>query len=257
MNTIILVHGIAATDKLRTEWFWGRIPETLRRAGFRVVFGGADAVGTIPSNAAQLYDTITTVGRETGSKVILMAHSKGGVDARWCLSRLDGGRHIAALVTLCSPHRGSELADAIVERLPSTWAATRALSRAIGRLYPDRRPQPLEAVLGLTTADMAVFNAETPDVPGVFFQSYYTTLHGVFDELALAPSYRLLRKRAGANDGFVAARSAQWGEAPKLIEGIRGGISHLEILDLKQRKVSGISIPDVWVELARNAASTL
>jgi hypothetical protein len=257
MKTIVLVHGIAATDKLPSEWFWGRIPETLHRAGFRVVFGGADAVGTIPNNAAQLYETVTKVFRETGDKVILMAHSKGGVDARWCLSKLDGGRQIGALVTLCSPHRGSELADAVVEHLPSTWPATRALSRAIGRLYPDRRPKPLEAVLGLTTADMAAFNADTPPVPGVFFRSYFTQLHGVFDELALAASYRLLRTRAGANDGVVSARSAQWGEAAQLIEGVRGGISHWEILDIKRRKISGISIPDIWVELAENAARSL
>jgi triacylglycerol lipase len=236
---------------------WGRIPETLRRAGFRVVFGGTDAVGTTPSNAAQLHETVTAVSAETGGKVIVMAHSKGGIDARWCLSRLDGGRNIGALVTLCSPHRGSELADAIVERLPPVPAALRALSRTVARLFPDRRPAPLEAVLGLTTADMAALNDQIADVPGVYFRSYYTALHGMFDELALAPSYRLLKKRAGANDGVVSARSSQWGEDPRLIEGARGGISHWEILDLKRRKISGIVIPDIWVELARTAAVVL
>lgn len=257
MNTIILVHGIAATDKLPYEWIWGRIPETLRRAGFGVVFGETDAVGTFKTNARQLQQTLNQVHRENGGKVILMAHSKGGIDARYCLSRLDGGRHIGALVTVCSPHRGSELADAVVERFPRTSSVTRSLSRTIARLFPDLRPAPLEAVLGLTTADMTAFNAEVPDVPNVFFRSYYTEMTNAFDDLALSPSYRLLRTRAGANDGMVSAHSAQWGQTPRLIEGVRGGISHWEILDLKQRKISGISIPDVWVELARNAAATL
>jgi len=222
-----------------------------------VVFGETDAVGTFKTNARQLHQTLSRIHRENGGKIILLAHSKGGIDARYCLSKLDGGRHIGALVTVCSPHRGSELADAVLERFPRTSAVTRSLSRTIGRLFPDRRPAALDAVLGLTTADMAAFNAEVPDVPQVFFRSYYTEMAHAFDDLALSPSYRLLKTRAGANDGIVSARSAQWGESAQLIEGVRGGISHWEILDLKQRKISGISIPDVWVELARNAALAL
>ena len=246
------------SDRFPPELLWGRIPETLRRAGFAVFFGGTDAVGTYQSNAAQLNATVTRVCRETGSaKVILLAHSKGGIDARYCLSALDRGERIAALATVCSPHNGSELADAIIEHFPRTSAAVRALSRAIARLFPDRAPSPLEAVLGLTTHDMEIFNREATLVPGVYFQSYYTVLRGAFDELALSPSYRLLRTRAGANDGVVSAASARWGDNPLEISGARGGISHWEILDLKRRPVSGISIPDVWVELASKAASSV
>jgi pimeloyl-ACP methyl ester carboxylesterase len=258
MKTIVLVHGIAASDRLPPELLWGRIPETLRRAGYNVFFGGTDAVGTYQTNAAQLNATIARVCRETGSaKVALMAHSKGGIDARYCLSSYDRGQRVAALLTVCSPHQGSELADAIIEKFPQTSEAVHSLSRTIAKLFPDREPAPLEAVLGLTTRDMAVFNREVTDVPGVRYQSCYTVLHGAFDDLALSPSYRLLNARVGANDGVVSAVSAQWGQRPRQIEGIRGGISHWEILDLKRRKISGLSIPDVWVELAEQASETL
>ena len=57
-----------------------------------------------------------TIGR-SNSKVILMGHSMGGLDARYAVSKLGMDRHVAAVVTISTPHRGSPFADWVLENL--------------------------------------------------------------------------------------------------------------------------------------------
>jgi hypothetical protein len=62
-------------------------------------------------------------------------------------------------------------------------------------------------------------------------------------------SHWYLKKAAGANDGIVSEYSASWGNN---ITKISGGISHAEILDIKGRKISGIYIPDIYLNIVRD-----
>lgn len=41
----------------------------------------------------------------------LIAHSLGGLDARYYITHLEGHKRVSSLITLSSPHRGSALAD--------------------------------------------------------------------------------------------------------------------------------------------------
>jgi triacylglycerol lipase len=62
--------------------------------------------------------TIRSVKRRTGAqKVLVIAHSQGGLDARLALVR-GGQEHIAAVATLSAPHAGTPLADATLALLP-------------------------------------------------------------------------------------------------------------------------------------------
>ncbi len=107
---VVLVHGIAAHDRgIHGSPLWGRVPEVLRSRGFSVFFGDTDAWGSVESNGAALARTVDEVLAETGaSQVILIAHSKGGLDVRSALLEPGVAAKVRGVVTLSSPHRGME-----------------------------------------------------------------------------------------------------------------------------------------------------
>ena len=117
MNTrypIILVHGLAMKDTffLRS---WGRIDRILRSQGYTVYKSNVDGFGTVEGNAAQLKAEIDGILQETGAeKVNLIAHSKGGLDAKYMIQQLDMAHKVASLTTLCTPHRGTPIASFIM-----------------------------------------------------------------------------------------------------------------------------------------------
>ena len=53
----------------------------------------------------------------SGQRVLIVAHSMGGLDARYMISRMGMEDHVAALLTITTPHRGSPYADWIVRHL--------------------------------------------------------------------------------------------------------------------------------------------
>lgn len=254
-HPIVLVHGIAAKDGIKGFSFWGRIPDALRENGLEVHLGGTDAWGSIESNAALLGETIDgIVAAGASGKVNLIAHSKGGIDSRYLISTLGYSRRVASLTTICTPHGGSEIADAVVRRKSLRNPLARRALRKAGFLYGDRNPDPFEATLELTTASMREFNARNPDSPEVLYRNYYTRLRSPFDDPALFFSYLMLRRICGENDGVVSAVSCRRGGA-ELIEGPAGGISHAEIVDYKRTKISGLEIPEIYLGIARDLAA--
>lgn len=66
--------------------------------------------GDLLSAAGQLRDAVETVCRESGApRVVLIAHSMGGLVCRAYLRHLDGTSRAAQVVTLGTPHQGSKI----------------------------------------------------------------------------------------------------------------------------------------------------
>ncbi len=85
---IFLVHGMGIRDFKHIN-SWGRIPSVLRNRRFTVFQGNQDANGTIEDNAAALKETIlNTIANTNCEKVNIIAHSKGGLDARFMITHL-------------------------------------------------------------------------------------------------------------------------------------------------------------------------
>src|SRR5258708_21808822 len=149
---IVLVHGLLGFDKLAmgawtlTHYFRG-IPELLRAAGNRVLVARLNPIGGTAERAAQLKALLDA--ESPREPVHLIAHSMGGLDSRYMISRLGMAPRVLSLTTLGTPHRGSSFAD---------WGV-----RRLGHLV---RPilhwlcMPTQAVIDLTTAKCTRFNAE-------------------------------------------------------------------------------------------------
>lgn len=105
-QAIVLVHGYGCS---RGAWWWLR--RQLEKAGHSVA-----TVSLVPpyTNIGKmvplLHQRIDEVCQESGcDQVILVGHSMGGLVARSYLSRHGIGQ-VAKLITLATPHGGSELA---------------------------------------------------------------------------------------------------------------------------------------------------
>ncbi len=253
---VLLIHGAGFRD-LRWPVYWGRIPRVLEAQGAQLYYGHQDCWAATAVNAAALKERAEEILRETGAeKLNLVAHSKGGLEARMLASSLGFGDKIASITTIATPHRGSKTVDRLfaIPRGLFNFAAF-AVNNWI-RLVGDRKPDFLEVCKGFTTEHMAEFNRRNPDVPGVFYQSYACVMAHPFSDINLSTANFVVGRIEGENDGLVSVDSARWGETCTLLRsnGWRG-ISHLDAIDLRRvpltrRRGSGVSdIVDVYVKI--------
>lgn len=231
---VILVHGLGYSDKTLDKYsilnsgYWGNIPLALRQKGAEVFFGCQDANGEIKQNAQQLMDTVNIVCKQQSiEKVNLIAHSKGGIEARYMITHLDNGEHVASLTTIATPHRGIATSDKIGRR---SKLLQKLFYQQIRTLISAGGGEMIEdfAVYEQLTADyMEVFNELVPDVEGVYYQSYACDMKRMSKDVPLSLFYRIVKSSEGPNDGIVSVESAKWGEFKGVYMGEFGkGISH-------------------------------
>lgn len=252
---LILVHGIGFRD-LRYFNYWGRIPRELTRYGARIFYGNQEALGTIEYNAQDIKKKILEVVAETGcEKVNIIAHSKGGLDSRYAISRLGMDRYTASLTTICTPHRGCRFVDYAC-RLPEglyRFVAKR-FDRAFS-LFGDRNPDFYTATHQFSTQTSQQFNENVPDCPNVYYQSYASRMKGALSDPLLSIPYCMIRPLEGDNDGLVSTASARWGEFRGIIQNDRHrGISHGDMIDLKREDYKGFDVVECYVGIVAELA---
>ena len=214
---IVLVHGIGYTDDAYPD-YWGRIPEALRSAGAEVYFGGQDSYASVTVNAQQLKERILEIcGTPSGSdsawpgKVNLIAHSKGGLDARYMISNLDMADHVASLTTIATPHRGIGAIDEMKRKAPLLLRQLYGLFALMVRLDGGDRPEMLSVFDQLSEDYLGVFNELVPDAEGVYYQSWAVDMKTRKTDPPLGLFHDLVEKTHGPNDGFVPVDAAKWG----------------------------------------------
>jgi triacylglycerol lipase len=245
---LILVHGVLFRD-LKYFNYWGRIPKELIRNGAQVYYGNQEAVGTIATNAEDLRDKIFEVLKETGAeKVNIIAHSKGGLDSRYAISRLGMADKVASLTTISTPHRGCRFVDKACG-LPD--GIYRGVANFFDRSFQklgDKRPDFYTATRQFATADSEAFNQSTPDSPDVYYQSYMSKMKGPRSDLMLAVPWLMVKSLEGDNDGLVSVGSAVWGNFQGVLESkSRRGISHGDIIDLRRADYKGFDVIEAYI----------
>ena len=237
---ILLAHGVASRDT-RPIGAWGRIPKALEEHGAAVYFGGQDSWGTIENNAEILARRILSIVRETGcDKVNIIAHSKGGLDSRCAVASFGMDDHVASLTTICTPHHGVKTMDTLSKLPLPLFKITGFIVDAVGRTFGDVEPDFTTTCQQWTTSNMSRFNENNPDSPKVYYQSFAAVMSSPFSDILMSVPNLFTRGIDGANDGIVPVTSAEWGIYRGELRGDRRrGVSHVDVVDLRRRNVSG------------------
>jgi triacylglycerol lipase len=165
--------------------------------------------------AAQIRQILTSSG---AAKVNIIAHSQGGLDARYAIAAEGVSAQVASLSTLSTPHLGTPIADQSLQMTgPLAQSAMSVMLNFMGRTMNGQTQDPdtKAAVQSLTVEYMTkTFNAKYPNVPSVYYQSWSAiTGNGTQDRMKtmMGISHSLLNSAAGPNDGVVPETSARWG----------------------------------------------
>ncbi len=207
---VVLCHGLFGFDEIevvgsRHAYFRG-VPARLEKSSWQVSLARVPGAASVKLRAHELAECVRTV---EAPRVNIVAHSMGGIDARYAISRLGLAKRVATLITVGAPHRGTPVAD-LGDGLAARLGLRPALQRAgLG----------LEALRDLTVARMETFNVEVPDAPGVAYGSVVGVARRTLRmNPLLVPTWLYLKRRAGENDGIVPASSQRWGEVLAEIE---------------------------------------
>lgn len=237
---IVLAHGFDASPTNR--WGFYQVADALRADGHAVFIAEVPPYAAPAERATFLADHVERALEETGAtQVNLIAHSMGGLDARFLISSLGYGDRVATLTTISSPHRGSRVADVALKLLPGPADdVINALAAAWGRTYSDVSDDAdvRAALTGISEAAAPDFNADNPDDPRVSYRSWagVSSAFGIRNpaDLSACQGKLLADPRGGAdrmdptllpmaaivaqgarlipNDGMVAVSSAIWGD---------------------------------------------
>ncbi|MBX4261895.1 triacylglycerol lipase [Clostridium estertheticum] len=250
---LVLVHGVGFRD-LKYINYWGRIPKELIRNGATVYYGNQEAWGTVEYNALDIKEKILEIIKETGAeKVNIIAHSKGGLDARYMISKLDMGNYVASLTMVSSPNRGCRFVDIACNMPDKLYKGIAKLFDKYYRVLGDKNPNFYTASSQFTTHHSKKFNEEVKDVDGVYYQSYATVVKNMFSDYVVTIPYILVKLTEGENDGLVSINSAKWGEFKGVLRSKnRRGISHGDIIDLRRDDYKGFDVIEKYVEIVSN-----
>jgi triacylglycerol lipase len=108
---ILLVHGIVDNHSI-----FAVMDRALRRRGFQTISTWDYGLLTrdIRAAAELLGDEIAKVAANTGyQRIHVIGHSLGGLMARYFVQRMGGDAQVHTLVTLGTPHQGTQLARAM------------------------------------------------------------------------------------------------------------------------------------------------
>jgi triacylglycerol esterase/lipase EstA (alpha/beta hydrolase family) len=105
-HPVVLLHGLAMN---RTNWVW--LGRRLAARGIGPLYATTYfSPQSVRYSAQHLKNFVERVlAREDATRVDIVAHSLGGVVARYYIERLGGQRRVARLVTIASPHKGTVL----------------------------------------------------------------------------------------------------------------------------------------------------
>ena len=236
----VFAHGFFGFEKFAGADFltyYYKVKERLAQDGELIDTPSVDPFNDSDVRGAQLIARIETFLAATGaSKVNIIAHSQGGLDAR--VVAHDRPDLVASVVTVATPHQGTPVADVAMKLLgdPNAAKIIDDLGKLLGAPLYDQIGNETSVTKPLklfSTEGIAAFNAKYPDAPGVFYasiagrSSYHAFDNDCAGDLSLQFMTQWNKKTdpvdpllgatslllgSSANDGLVGDASAHWGE---------------------------------------------
>ncbi len=252
---LLMVHGVFFRDAKYFN-YWGRVPRELEQNGAVIYYGNHQSAASVEDSAAELAARIQAIVREQHcEKVNIIAHSKGGLDCRYALAKLDAAPYVASLTTINTPHRGCLFADYLLTKIPEKVKQKVAFGyNSTLKKFGDANPDFLAAVHDLSASFCTALHTELPQPPEIFCQSFGSVmLQAGGGKFPLNFSYHLVKHFDGPNDGLVSEKSFAWGERYTQIapQGIRG-ISHGDMIDLNRQNIEGFDVREFYVALVHD-----
>jgi triacylglycerol lipase len=210
MIPIVLHHGLLGfgdikLGPMKVEYFRG-IDRAIRDRGHPVIISRVHPTGPIELRARQLKENILRglkgLDRER-DPVLIIAHSMGGLDARYMISELGMDDRVPALLTITTPHRGSPYADWCIENL----------GKKLGGLHlMNILGLDVRAINDLTTENCRRFNRAIKNSPGVQYFSISAARPWHRVPPWAVHSHRIITSAEGDNDSLVSVQSSTWGQ---------------------------------------------
>ena len=199
-HPIVLAHGVLGFDEIavagRRHRYFRNIADRLGSLGAEFHHPRVPGTATVAVRAGRLVELVRDL---PGERVNVIAHSMGGLDARYAIARLGLAERVASLVTIGAPHRGTPLAEFSLSRATAKMLRLAALA--------DLTPQALER-----------FNREVPDAAEVAYCSVVGWTRLSHTNPLLWPTHAYLSVRSGPNDGLVPASSQRWGKVLREVQ---------------------------------------
>ncbi|WP_078379960.1 lipase family alpha/beta hydrolase [Sutcliffiella halmapala] len=107
---IVFIHGINSSS--RTWWENNNMYQTALTNGYQTAFIDVHPDKNMWDNGAIVNSRIRDIYNHFGQKkLVIVAHSKGGIDSQNALVHHGAHPYVSNLITLSTPHYGSQLAD--------------------------------------------------------------------------------------------------------------------------------------------------
>ncbi len=227
---VVMMHGLGGAGVFDGVDYFFEVRDDLEARGYLVRNPSVEAFAASEDRAASWAEILQAYLDEgLGRKFILLAHSQGGLDARYLVSSLGFSDHVAVVDMVATPNHGTEVADVLSGTIESgavdpAWVDLGSL--AFASLYGLAEGEAsLSAQMAfLTTENIAAFNENNPDSPDVYYASWAGLTCGSLEptcqaerggesvELLLEPLYLIMWAQGLDNDGMVPRYSAEWGD---------------------------------------------
>eukprot|EP01133_Synstelium_polycarpum_P018010 gene18010-21492_t len=218
---VLLLHGLFGFKNLGPLIYYRNIANPLAALGVKVRATRVHPTDSIANRARQVHTQMQEVLKEFDTDTVhIIAHSMGGLDARYLIDKLDDSNSVLSLTTLATPHRGSTIADWTINNLTQKLGIEKMLN-SVG--------VPLLALDQLSPTYLKEeFNQVIKDKPGVEYVSYgpYKESMGILSPFSFFHS--IMTEREGLNDGLVSLTSSEWGSKFHKIE----DCDHIDIINL-------------------------
>jgi len=197
---VVFVHGFMGFNEIRLPYkrvtYFRGVKNALSDTDANCYFPRLPGGASIIKRAQALATFLESIPEQ---KIILIAHSMGGLDSRYVISRLDPAHRICRLITIGTPHRGTALAEWTLK----TPRLINTLARWLGRsgLEDLRRD----------TCDR--FNTAVPNRSDVEYSSYAALRPITEIPLLFRRWAKVIATEEGPdNDSQVSVDSAKWGD---------------------------------------------
>jgi len=252
---VVMMHGFGIGASFRRGGHLHEEAMYLRSRGVRAIAPNVSPYDTVRSRCQTWERRFRRILDETDSdRLCLIAHSMGGLDARYLISKRGWHDTVDVLVTIATPHRGSSVATLILNQPEAVRKWLTEMADWLGtHVLEDGSANIRQALRELTPAYVeSTFNEEVPDHPDVAYWSYGCQA-GEGTDIPIDPIFRYfnsyLYEHEGLNDGIVSVRSARWGDYLGTIDA-----DHARQVGMKSRLAASFDANAFYASIAQRLA---